>query len=809
MLIYFMPINGISSFWFGECMHKDTEQEVQDAQEGSPDSIEPVAKASPAQVLGQLKRFIIERLYPLRYLNPTCFEVVDDSVVHLGATRYVSRSDDPKLIIPSPFRRGLYLFRWTGRADARILVKLYPTVNHFSSEAVSSRLGYLEETRTFKERFVLFKGDADSMRLDPGEKTGVTFEIDGLSYKRLSTFSAVRVGIGILSRSSGTPRLTILFRMVKWVLTGKKSQAKQCFSNAFNTFGEGEIIASGDEEGYQRYIRNWEPSADELETQRVESDSWSSRPLISIVVPVYNTDRSMLVEMIESVRLQTYSNWQLCLADGSSSKSEVRDILSRYEKNDSRIKCLFLHENRGIVGNSNAALKMADGEYTALLDHDDLLSRWALYEVARVINENPMTDMIYSDEDKITADGASRFQAHFKPDWSPDLLRSYNYITHLFVARTALINELGGFRAGYDGSQDHDLILRVSEKAQFIRHISSVLYHWRSHEASTALNPQSKTYTLAAGAKAIDNHLKRIGLSGKTSYDAVIGTYKVEYDIPGEPLVSIIIPNYEQKDVLEKCIDSIRNQSTYHNYEIIIIENNSRSKAIFDYYKTLESDPKIKVLTWSGAFNYSAINNFGATHASGDYLLLLNNDTEVIATDWVEQMLQFAVREDVGCVGAKLLYTDGTIQHAGVVLGFRGIAAHSFSRQPGDFPGYMNRAIVAQNVSAVTAACLMVKKSLFDAVGGLDESFVVAYNDIDFCLKIRALGKFNVYNPGALLYHHESLSRGYEDTPEKLVRFEAEVAHFRSKWETVLADGDPFYHSHLDREISPFRISGD
>lgn len=785
-------------------------EKFQDGDHDSPSEMNKVSTGNPAGRLpNPLTRFFVGLASPLRYLHMAQLGVVDDSIIRKDHQRFESHSDDPKFIIPRRFRRGLYLFQWKGRADSRILLKLYPIANQSTSEALSMRLGYLEQKSTFKERFVLLKTNADVLRLDPGEKAGVTFVIEGLSYKRLSPFSAVRVGLGLLSRSSGTTRWTILLRMAKWVLTGKKREAKQCFSDAFNAFGEGAAILAGDEEGYQRYIATWEPSASDLELQRVSSETWSSRPLISIVVPVYNTDSAMLSDMIESVRRQTYSNWQLCLADGGSSKPEVRDILRQYEKNDPRIRCQYLPENLGIVGNSNAALEMADGDYTALLDHDDLLTPWALYEVAKAIFENPLTDMIYSDEDKITADGAHRFQAHFKPDWSPDLLRSYNYITHLFVAKTTLIRMVGGFRDGYDGSQDHDLILRVSEKAKSIRHIASVLYHWRSHEASTALNPQSKTYTLAAGAKAIDDHLRRIGLSGKTSYDAVIGTYHVEYDMIGEPLVSIIIPNYEQKDVLKKCIDAIRDKSTYRNYEILIVENNSQSKEIFDYYKSLESDPKIKVLSWPNAFNYSAINNFGAQHAAGEFLLLLNNDTEVISADWMEQMLQFAMREDVGCVGAKLLYSDGLIQHAGVILGFRSMAAHSFCRQPGDYPGYMNRAIVAQNVSAVTAACMMVKKSLFMAVGGLDESFVVAYNDVDFCLKIRESGKYNVYNPGALLYHHESLSRGYEDTPEKLERFEAEVARFQSKWAAVLAAGDPFYHPHFDHEIMPFRISGD
>lgn len=758
-------------------------------------------------------RFIKHKLKdlrdPLNTLNRAELTCIDDSINKLSPGVFESNNDDPKVTINRRFKSGLYLFKWDGEASRRAMLKIYPICKGEANEFKSIRLGFLENTYSEKERFIFLRDKSDFLRIDLGETPGNMIVLNNLKYKRIPLLNAVRIGISLISRNTGFSKLGLMRHFVKLVLTGKKHEARSHFVEAFNSFGDGKTVIENDESAYVHYIQNCEPTASELHRQQTQSQEFDYNPLISIVVPVYNTDSKMLTEMIESVRQQTYDNWQLCLADGKSQKKEVIEMLKRYESIDKRINCKYLSENQGIVGNSNEALKMAKGEFTALLDHDDLLSPWALFEIVRTLNDDHEIDMLYSDEDKIAADSSKRYQPHFKPDWSPDLLRSYNYITHLFVARTSLISQVGGFRPGYDGSQDHDLIFRVSERARRIHHIPSILYHWRSHESSTALNPLSKSYTLAAGVKAINDHLQRIGLCGQASFDAEIGIYHINYELKNQPLVSIIIPNYEQKDILERCINSIKTKSSYINYEIIIIENNSKKQDIFDYYKKLELDSHIKVVTWPETFNYSAINNFGVKHATGEFLILLNNDTEIITPDWIEQMLQYAQREDVGCVGAKLYYTNGLIQHAGVVLGFQGIAAHSFCQLPGDYHGYMNRAIVVQNVSAVTAACMMIRKNLFLQVDGLDESLAVAFNDIDFCLKIRSLGKLNIFNPRAELYHHESLSRGYEDTEEKQKRFASEINRFKSKWSAELKKGDPYYSPHLDLELMPFRISGE
>jgi len=516
----------------------------------------------------------------------------------------------------------------------------------------------------------------------------------------------------------------------------------------------------------------------------------------------------MLIDMIESVRGQTYGKWELCLADGHSNKEHVAEVLREYAEKDSRIKITLLEENYGIVGNSNAALDLASGNYISLLDHDDLLPPWALYSIVKAINDNEGPDVLYSDEDKITFDGGRRFSPHFKPDWSPDLLRSCNYITHLFTAKRDLIYQVGKFQPGFDGSQDFDLILRVTEKADKIVHIPEILYHWRSHSESTAENAGNKLYAYEAGARAVAAHLHRIGYEGKVKNSKHLGFYAIDYKLTDEPLVSIIIPNKEHLADLQRCINSIYKRSIYKNFEIIIVENNSTSKEIFAYYSHLKKAHNVNVVKWEGEFNYSAINNYAVQFARGEKLLFLNNDTEVIAPDWIEQMLQYIQLKDVGAVGAKLYYADNSIQHGGVVLGFQGIAGHSFSRLPKENPGYMGRGIIVQDVSAVTAACMMMSKKLFAEVGGFDESLKVAFNDVDLCLKIRQAGKLIIFNPNVELYHHESASRGSEETNKKIDRFVSEIEYFKTKWKDQLAAGDPYYNPHLDLEHTPYRISG-
>ena len=553
---------------------------------------------------------------------------------------------------------------------------------------------------------------------------------------------------------------------------------------------------------YNEWFELHKPSKEELEKERkVEFDY---APKISIIVPTYKTPINFLRDMIDSVIDQTYSNWELCIADGSEGDMAVEAELKRYSEQDSRIRYRLLEKNEGISGNTNAALEMTEGEYVGLFDHDDILAPNALYEVVNALQEKKY-DILYTDEDKITGDGKEHNDPNFKPDFSMDLFRSDNYITHFFVVKTEIIKGIGGFRAEYDGSQDYDLMFRCIENSENIKHIPMILYHWRIHMNSVAGDPSSKMYAYEAGKKAIEDHLKRMGIKATVEHVGLWGMYHVIYDTPGDPLISIVIPNKDHVDDLDKCIQSILTKSIYKNYEFVIVENNSEEQKTFEYYEKIQKKhDNITVVTWEKGFNYSAINNYGVQFTKGDYLLFLNNDTEMITETALSELLGCCMREDVGAVGAKLLYSDDTVQHAGVVIGFGGYAGHVNMGIKRDDYGYMVRARINCNYSAVTAACMMTKKSLFEQVGGFDEQFVVACNDVDYCLKIRELDKWVIYNAFSEWYHYESKSRGYEDTPEKLKRFEGEVEKFQKKWPEILEKGDPFYNPNFPINRAPF-----
>ena len=526
----------------------------------------------------------------------------------------------------------------------------------------------------------------------------------------------------------------------------------------------------------------------------------------SILVPLYNTPERFLREMIKSVQDQTYGNWELCLADGSdNAHSEVGKVCMQYARKDSRILYKKLERNLGISGNTNVCIEMSTGDYISLFDHDDLLHPSALFEVMKAICEQN-ADLIYTDENTFHNTPADAFCPNYKPDYAPDTLRSYNYICHFTsFARSLMVKAGGGFRSEFDGSQDYDIILRLTEQAEHIVHIPKILYYWRSHANSVASDINAKPYTLNAAKLALSQHLNRIGLKGDVLDSVVPSTYKISYEIEGEPLVSILIPNYEHKSVLETCLNSIYEKSTYRNFEVIVIENNSSSPEIFDYYEKIKSKwSNMKVVAWNDKFNFSAINNFGAQYANGDILLLLNNDIEVITPDWLEQMLMFAQRKDVGAVGSMLYYPDDTVQHGGVILGIGGVAGHAHKYfQRGDY-GYMSRLTIAQNYSCVTAACVMMRRAVWDEIGGIDDAFAVAFNDVDMCMRIRKAGYLVVWTPYAELYHHESKSRGPEDTPEKQRRFQREVLRFQECWEKELKAGDPYYNPNLTLEREDF-----
>lgn len=553
---------------------------------------------------------------------------------------------------------------------------------------------------------------------------------------------------------------------------------------------------------YGEFLAKYHTTEEELQCQREEQ--FELQPKFSIAVPLYQTNHKYLTELIASVQGQTYGDWELCLADGSGAENNLQQLVEGFQKEDSRIKYRLLEDNLGIAGNTNAALEMAEGDYIVLADHDDLLTEEALYQCVKAINENPKRDVIYSDEDKIDMAGKKLFEPHFKPDFNVDLLCSMNYICHLFVFKRGLLEKTGGFQREYDGAQDHDFIFRCVEQAEEIYHIPKILYHWRCHMQSTSSNPESKLYAFENGAKAVQAHYDRMGIPAKVEQGRYYGMYRTFYQWKERPLVSIIIPNKDHIEDLRKCILSIERQA-YDNYEILIVENNSTEEETFAYYKEIESE-KIHVLFYEGGFNFSKINNFGAEQAKGTYYLLLNNDTEMIGEHCLEELLYPCMREDVGIVGARLYYEDDTVQHAGVIIGFGGMAGHTFIGMDREDNGYFSRSICTQDLSAVTAACMMTKKSVFEEVNGLDEELIVAFNDIDYCLRVRETGKLVIFNPYAELYHYESKSRGLENSAEKVERFNREVAFFTKRWEGILKDGDPYYNPNLTLDRADFSL---
>ena len=549
---------------------------------------------------------------------------------------------------------------------------------------------------------------------------------------------------------------------------------------------------------------------DEARRKFEEEYPFDKRPLYSILVPLYNTDKTMLKEMIDSVRWQTYSNWELCLADGSdAAHAYVGETVAEY--NDPRIKYKKLEKNGGISENTNQCLTLATGDYIGLFDHDDILHPSALFEYTKVINEQD-ADYIYCDETTFKSGNIDHMLTmHFKPDYAVDNLRANNYICHFSVFKKTLLEGTELFRTRFDGSQDHDMILRLTDKAQKIVHVPRLLYYWRSHAGSVAGNISAKEYAIDAAKGAVADHLRKHGYTDFkiTSTRAFETIFKIRYKLKGSPLITIVIPNKDHASDLKRCVYSILEKSTYTNYEIIIVENNSTEKATFDLYEELkEASDKISVVTFEGEFNYSAVNNFGVSFAKGEYILLLNNDTEVITLNWLEEMLMYAQREDVGAVGAKLYYADRTIQHAGVVIGLGAhrTAGHTHYKMPKENLGYMGRLCYTQDVSAVTGACLLVKKSLWDEVGGLDTDFKISLNDVDFCLKLREKGYLNVFTPFAELYHYESVSRGLDDSGEKAERYNKESEHFRTKWKDVLEKGDPYYNANFSLDRSDFSV---
>ncbi|MFG5465916.1 glycosyltransferase family 2 protein [Enterococcus faecalis] len=645
---------------------------------------------------------------------------------------------------------------------------------------------------------------------DPAIEAGFVVTLEGIKQKKVLPFHfqssahVVTVDFPLNKKYPVIPgtedKVTRLWIKAK---KGFKYMAKNGISH---TIQRAKIEKLRNQASYPNWLARNEVLDIEAMTQEIATFHY--QPKISIAMPVYNVEEKWLRLCIDSILNQVYTNWELCMADDASTDPNVKKILTEYQQLDERIQVVFREQNGHISEATNSALAIATGEFVALLDNDDELAINAFYEVVKVLNENPELDLIYSDEDKIDMDG-NRSDPAFKPDWSPDLLLGTNYISHLGVYRRSILEEIGGFRKGYEGSQDYDLVLRFTEKTtkERIKHIPKVLYYWRMLPTSTAVDQGSKGYAFEAGLRAMQDALVRRGINGHATHGAANGLYDVYYDIESEKLVSIIIPTKNGYKDVQRCVSSIIEKTTYQNYEIIMADNGSTDPKMHELYAEFEQQlpGRFFVESIDIPFNFSTINNRAAKKAHGEYLLFLNNDTEVITENWLTLMVSFAQQERIGCVGAKLLYPNNTVQHAGVILGLGGVAGHGHYGYPHGDLGYFGRLAINVNYSAVTAACLLMKKADFDAVGGFEEAFTVAFNDVDLCLKVQALGRDNVWLHEAELYHFESQTRGYDDKGKKKKRFEQEKVMMEEKWGPLI-ENDPFYNPNLTRDIPNFSL---
>ena len=708
--------------------------------------------------------------------------------------------DLPRGELPWGIARGWYTMRILGASSADVLSpKLY--VDYGSGMSEDTFIALPEDTLSGRTAYIHILKRTKNLRLDPADHP-VRFQIDTVELRRVPALvvavSLVRPLLVRIARTPGLSRTRAGKVWQLWRIGGLDAVADR-------------LVRYVDYE--RRSFEHWVAVYDEATLERLRyyreaNRQLERRPRISILLPVFDPSERWLRRCIDSVIAQTYPDWELCIADDASTADYVAPMLADYARRDSRIKTRHREVNGHIAAASNSALALATSDFVALLDHDDELAPWALYWVAVGITEQPDVVFIYSDEDKIGEDGR-RFDPYFKPDWNPELLRAQNYLCHLSVYRRDAVVEAGGFREGYEGSQDWDLALRVSERcgAQRIRHIPRILYHWRNVKGSRALRATEKAYASTAGQRVVAEALARAQVRATVEPTAE-GYHRIRYAVPDPaPLVSIIIPTRNGLPLVRTCVEGIVRATEYRSYEILLIDNQSDDDAALAYFDELAQRRNVRILRYDAPFNFSAINNFGAAAARGSILLLLNNDVEVIHGDWLTELVAQACQPGNGVVGAKLLYPDQSIQHAGVVVGFGGVGGHIASREPRNFAGQMARCRIAQNITAVTGACLAVRKSVFVEAGGLDEERLpIAFNDIDFCLKVAALGYRNVWTPYAELFHHESASRGFENTPEKQARFEREVLHMIAKWGDTLLQ-DSAYNPNLDLERRTFALA--
>ncbi|MGH8075356.1 MAG: glycosyltransferase family 2 protein [Lysobacter sp.] len=720
------------------------------------------------------------------------------------AGSWICGNDDPQFLLGAPnpaLQGGWYLLDAVFlKVEGRLVSpSLYPDYGEGMSEYGRITLPDPDEFGRVRS-VVRFTQPLKHLRFDPSTRP-TRFVLEGVGMRRLGRMEALlRMLAG--TREPGPPWRRFLAAMVPFVRTllddGMTAAGELVYSRYMQP--------STDD--YSTWVRNYDTlTPTDISAMRDSVDPLADKPLVSILLPVYQPPDRWLRRCLDSVLAQVYPHWQLCIADDASPSPRVRNTLQEYAARDSRIHLRLRESNGHISKATNSALEMAEGEFVALLDNDDELPPHALLEIVKAINANPQWQMIYSDEDKVDADGR-RFQPYFKPDWNHELLLAQNCVSHLGVYRTDLVREVGGFRVGFEGSQDWDLALRCAERLRSdeIGHVPKVLYHWRAIAGSTAAGVDQKSYVVDAGVRAVSEHLQRMG-RGATVEPNRYGHLNVRYDLPpSPPRVSLIIPTRDKVDLLRVCINSILETTDYPDYEIIVVDNQSQERPTLDYFRELESEPRVTVLRYDQPFNYSAINNYAVIRASGSVIGLVNNDIEAIHPEWLSVMVAQAVRPEIGAVGAMLYYPDDTIQHAGVVVGFHGVAGHVYTGLPAGATGQCGRAILAQEMSAVTAACLLVRKAVFTEVDGLDEELSVAFNDIDFCLRLREAGYRNVWTPYASLYHHESASRGYEDTPEKKARFKSEVDLMTLRWGQML-DQDPNYNPNLTLSGSPFDLA--
>lgn len=718
--------------------------------------------------------------------------------------KWISTGNDPSFLVTGRYFPGWNKIKWESESKSVIPLKMYWDQGNGFSESESLTFSSIPKGFVKREVTVYIPPGTQNLRIDPGEDEA-EFMFTNVQLKKTTRIKMVLGFAWKIIHQKGLTNQVTLQLLKKGFQTLRTSGLKATWSKFKAYTGHHAIGSTG---SYESWIANQALTSIDIKRIKDEIERMAYKPLISIIVPVYNVEEKWLRLCIDSVLNQLYTNWELCISDDASDKPHIKKVLNEYAQKDSRIKMVFREENGHISESSNSALDVATGEYIGLLDHDDELTINALYENVKLLNQHPEADIVYSDEDKISEEGI-RHSPYFKPDWSPDLLLSQMYTCHFSIYRKSLIDQVGGFRKGYEGSQDYDLVLRVSELTEKIYHIPKILYHWRTIAGSTAFQGSSKSYTHISGMKALEDALSRRKVKGWVDgVEGIPNLYRVNYILEKEPFVSIVIPNKNLADVLDKCLDSIFNKTTYSNYEVLVVDNGSDTLDTFEVYKKwVEAQPnRFRYCEYDIPFNYSKINNFGVKQTRGELILLLNNDVEVITPNWLTEMASQALRPEIGTVGACLYYPDNTIQHAGVVLGIGGVAGHSHKHFRASENGYFSRLKMISNYTAVTAACLMIKKEIYQEVGGLEENLQVAFNDVDFCLKVYKEGYRNIWLPQVQLYHYESKSRGYEDTPEKQRRFKSEMDFMREKWAYIL-DNDPCYNPNLSQVKEDFSIN--